>query len=111
MASLASKVLRYLEANGKTRSEIGAEGSNVQLVNDTGTDEIRVWNVPGVARPTDSQLNSYENDADKDEMNHAVRQTRRESYGNIGDQLDEIFKDIDAWKVRIQAIKDDNPKN
>ena len=44
-------------------------------------------------------------------MNHAVRQTRRENYGNIGDQLDEIFKDIDAWKVRIQAIKDDNPKN
>jgi hypothetical protein len=32
------------------------------------------------------------------------------AYGNIGDQLDEIFKDIDAWKARIQGIKDANPK-
>ena len=32
------------------------------------------------------------------------------AYGDIGDQLDEIFKDIDAWKVRIQGIKDANPK-
>jgi hypothetical protein len=29
---------------------------------------------------------------------------------DIGDQLDEIYKDIDAWKARIKSIKDANPK-
>ena len=33
MASLSTKVKKYLEANGKSSSEIGAEGANVQLVN------------------------------------------------------------------------------
>ena len=45
------------------------------------------------------------------EENNIVRATRKNSYGDIGDQLDEIFKDIDAWKARIQAIKDSNPKS
>jgi len=40
-----------------------------------------------------------------------VRGTRKTAYGDIGDQLDEIYKDIDAWKSRIKAIKDSNPKS
>ena len=43
--------------------------------------------------------------------NNKVRDTRRTAYGDIGDQLDEIYKDIDAWKTRIKKIKDDNPKS
>lgn len=46
---------------------------------------------------------------------------RRNSYGNIDDQLDELFKDIDAghfgddaksseWYLRIKQVKADNPK-
>jgi hypothetical protein len=46
-----------------------------------------------------------------EEANNVVRATRRTAYGDIGDQLDEIFKDIDAWKTRIQGIKDANPKS
>ena len=41
---------------------------------------------------------------------NVIRETRRRAYGNIGDQLDEIYKDIDTWKARIQSIKDANPK-
>ena len=41
---------------------------------------------------------------------NAHKAPRRKEYGSIGDQLDEIFKDIDAWKTRIQAIKDKYPK-
>jgi hypothetical protein len=26
------------------------------------------------------------------------------------EQLDEIYHNIDAWKTRIQSIKDNNPK-
>jgi hypothetical protein len=39
-----------------------------------------------------------------------VRATRKAAYGDIGEQLDEIYKDIDAWKARIKSIKDANPK-
>ena len=42
--------------------------------------------------------------------NNIIRATRQANYGNIGDQLDEIYKDIDAWKARIKSIKDANPK-
>ena len=41
----------------------------------------------------------------------AHKAPRQKEYGHIGDQLDEIFKDIDAWKTRIQAIKDRYPKS
>lgn len=35
---------------------------------------------------------------------------RRSEYGAIGDQLDEIYHDIDAWRARIAQVKLDNPK-
>jgi hypothetical protein len=111
MASLNTKVRLYLEANGKTSSEIGAEGSNVQLVNEGSGDIIKVWDVSGVAEPTAEQLATYDSTGNTEETNANVRITRRNAYGDIGDQLDEIYKDIDAWKARIQQIKTDNPKS
>ena len=42
---------------------------------------------------------------------NVVRSTRRIAYGDIGEQLDEIYKDIDGWKARIKSIKDANPKS
>ena len=53
----------------------------------------------------------YETAADTEEVNNQVRATRKAAYGDIGDQLDEIYKDIDAWKARIKSIKDNNPKS
>jgi ribulose 1,5-bisphosphate carboxylase large subunit-like protein len=35
---------------------------------------------------------------------------RRQAYGEWGDQLDEIFHDIDAWRSRISAVKAAHPK-
>ena len=99
----------YLEANGKTVSEFD---NNILLQNDSdgNGDYIKTWNVSGLAQPTDSQLNALATNATKEYNNAGVRNTRKKEYGDIGDQLDEIFKDIDAWKVRIQAIKDANAK-
>ena len=45
-------------------------------------------------------------------------QARQESYGAIGDQLDQLYWDIDAgkldktgeWYKAIKKVKDDNPK-
>ena len=85
--------------------------SEVILQNDTGTDYIKEWNISSEkAKPTDDQLNALESEATKLENNNKIRATRKSLYGDIGDQLDEIFKDIDTWKARIKKIKDDNPK-
>jgi len=107
MASLYWKVKTYLEANSKTESEFD---SNIVLQNDGSGDYIKTWNVDGLSKPTDSQLTSADTQATKDYNNNRVRKTRKKSYGDIGEQLDEIYKDIDAWKARIKKIKDDNPK-
>ena len=80
------------------------------MQNDTGTDYIKSWSYDGLEKPTDDQLNSYNSTATTEENNNVIRDTRRLAYVNIGDQLDEIYKDIDAWKARIKSIKDANPK-
>ena len=107
MASLYWKVKAYLEANSKTDEEFK---NNILLQNDGSGDYIKIWNVSGLSKPTDSQLTSADTQATKDYNNNRTRKTRKKSYGDIGEQLDEIYKDIDAWKARIKKIKDDNPK-
>ena len=101
MANLKSKITEYLGRNFSFEE--------IALQNDGDGDYIKEWNV-AEAQPTVEQLNALESQATTFENNNRIRDTRRESYGNIGDQLDEIFKDIDAWKARIQAIKDANAK-
>ena len=110
MASIATKIKLYCEANSKT-VEFGPEG-NVALRNDLDGkgDYISSWNIDGLTKPTDSQLASYETAGNTEEKNNTIRATRKAAYGDIGEQLDEIYKDIDAWKARIKSIKDANPK-
>ena len=107
MAMLYTKVKLYLEANSKTWDD---EQNNILLENTGSGSYIKTWNVSGLDKPTDSQLASYETAGNTEESNNNVRSTRKIAYGDIGDQLDEIYKDIDAWKARIKKIKDDNPK-
>ena len=107
MATLSTKTKLYLEANSKTWQD---EKVNIILRNDGSGDYIHTWNVSGLAKPNDSQISSYETAGNTKESNITVRSTRKNLYGDIGDQLDEIYKDIDAWKARIKKIKDDNPK-
>jgi len=104
MASLYTKVKLYIEANSDTWND-----TKVSLQNDGSGDYIKSW-AYSFDKPTDSQIASYETAGNTEESNNTVRATRKKLYGDIGDQLDEIYKDIDAWKTRIKKIKDDNPK-
>ena len=107
MAQLSTKIKSYCEANGV---------SNVDFLNDVMLQDdgqgayIKEWNLD-IAQPTDEQLASYETAANTAESNAQVDATRRAAYGDIGEQLDEIYHDIDAWKTRIAGIKADNPKS
>ena len=110
MAQLSTKIKLYCEANSKT-ADFGP-GGNVSLQDNSDGNGpfIASWTVDGLTKPTDSQIASYETAGNTEESNNTVRATRKAAYGDIGDQLDEIYKDIDAWKVRIKAVKDANPK-
>ena len=107
MAQLSTKVKLYCEANSQTVDFT----KDVLLQDDGKGPYIKEWNVSGLDKPTDDQLATYETAGNTEETNNTVRATRKAAYGDIGDQLDEIYKDIDAWKVRIKAIKDANPKS
>ena len=109
MATLVTKIKLYCEANGKT-VDFKPYSGNVDVRDDGSGSYIRSWSVDGLNKPTDSQLASYETAGNTSEKNEKTRETRRAAYGDIGEQLDEIYKDIDAWKARIKKIKDDNPK-
>ena len=111
MASLSTKVKLYCEANGKTADF--APGGNVELVDnsDGKGPYIASWSVDGLAQPSDSDLAAHDTAGNTEETNNTVRSTRKAAYGDIGDQLDEIYKSIDDWKVRIKAVKDANPKS
>ena len=111
MASLSTKVALYCTANSKV-ADFGPEG-NVSLQDDSDGNGpyIKTWSVSGLAQPTTDQLATYETAGNTQETNNTVRATRKAAYGDIGDQLDERYKDIDAWKTRIKAVKDANPKS
>ena len=109
MASLSTKVKAYVEAAGKTVDF--TKDVSLQDDSDGNGPYIKEWNIDGLAKPSDADLAVHDASGDTTEANNVVRSTRRTAYGNIGDQLDEIYKDIDSWKARIKAIKDANPKS
>jgi len=109
MANLSTKISKYAEANGVASVDFTKD---VMLQDDSDGKGayIKEWNLD-IAQPNDAQLSAQESAADTEEANNQVRSTRRSAYGDIGEQLDEIYKDIDAWKARIKSIKDANPKS
>ena len=109
MANLSTKIKLYCEANGVSNVDFMKD---VMLQDDSDGNGayIKEWNLD-IAQPTDAQLSAQESAANTEEANNVVRNTRRTAYGDIGEQLDEIYKDIDAWKARIKSIKDANPKS
>ena len=108
MADLATKIELYCKANSKT----AIFEENVFLMDNADGKGafIKTWSIDGLDKPTDEQIASYETAGNTEESNNKIRMTRKLAYGDIGEQLDEIYKDIDAWKARIKKIKDDNPK-
>jgi len=77
-------------------------GTNVFKLVDGET--IELSEEENTQRLADSEASKTEYDAG------AWLRGRLEEYGAIGDQLDEQYKDFDAWKTRIKAVKDKYPK-
>ena len=112
MASLSSKVKQYCANNGVAEVDFTKD---VLLQDDSNGQGpyIKEWNVSGVAQPTDEQLNAVDSAADLEERQNAVRATRRDAYGDLGDQLDMQYHDnvngTTTWKDHVAKLKTDNP--
>jgi len=109
MAQLSTKIKMYCDANGVSEVDFRKD---VMLQDDSDGKGayIKEWNL-SISQPTDAQLSAQESAANTEEANNVVRSTRKAAYGDIGEQLDEIYKDINSWKARIKSIKDNNPKS
>ena len=110
MAQLSTKISLYCKAKGKSDIDF-TKDVLLQDDSDGKGAYIKEWNVSGVDKPSDSDLSSYETAGNTEETNNTVRATRKAAYGDIGDQLDEIYKSFDDWKARIKSVKDANPKS
>ena len=112
MASLSSKVKKYLANNGVNSVDFT---SDVLLQDDSNGQGpyIKEWNVSGVTKPTDSQLDAVDSAADLSERQDAARAARRNAYGDLGSQLDMQYHDaVDStttWKDHVAKVKTDNP--
>jgi len=109
MANLSTKIKMYCDANGVSEVDF-LKDVMLQDDSDGNGAYIKEWNL-AIAQPNDAQLAEQETSANTEEANNVVRSTRRTAYGDIGEQLDEIYKDINSWKARIKSIKDNNPKS
>ena len=112
MASLSSKVKKYLANNGVNEVDFMTD---VLLQDDSNGQGpyIKSWNVSGVTEPTAEQLNAVDSAADLEERQNAVRATRRAAYGDLGSQLDMQYHDsqdgTSTWEDHVAAVKTANP--
>ena len=110
MAQLSKKIELYCDANGVSNVDFMKDVMlQDDMVDGVSNPYIKEWNLD-IAQPTSAQLDSYETAGNTAESNAQVDATRREAYGTWGDQLDEIYHDIEAWKTRVKGVKDNNPK-
>ena len=117
MATLVTKIKKYLEANSKTWN---AEQNNIEVRNESNGngDYIHTWDVSGLDKPTDSQLDSYETAGNTQETLDAVLNKRASEYKELKEQFDLLYHDMTAgkgdstgeWYKHIKAVKDANPK-
>ena len=110
MAQLSTKIKLYAAANGVASVDFT---SDVMLQDDSNGAGVYIkeWNLD-IAKPTDTQLASYETAATTEEANNVVISTRKAAYGSWEKQLEEIYDDgIASWETRITKVKTDNPKS
>ena len=109
MATMKTLVSLYLEANSKNWE---TEKNNIEIRNIDGTsDFIEIWEVEGVSKPTNAQLNALESDADDYEYNLGQIAKRKAEYGSAESQMENIIENgLSAEQTRVNSIKEKYPK-
>ena len=104
MSNLDKKIQAYLNRTPDFLNE-------VVLQDDGQGAYIKEWNVDGVAKPTDEQLDALSSQAEILENNAMAVANRQKEYGSLAEQLEYITENgLDAWQTKVQEIKTKYPK-
>jgi len=110
MANLSTKIKLYAATNGVVSVDFITDVKLQDDIDGNGA-YIKEWNIDGLAKPTDEQLNALEAEANTLEANNQVIATRRSLYGSTAEQLEYIVENgVDAFVAKQNQIKSDNPK-
>ena len=107
MINLTKKIEAYLNTKPDFLEEI--------ILQDDGQGAyIKEWNVDGVAKPTDAQLNALSSQATTLENNAKIDAKRRTEYLSWQEQFEMIYKDqkngTTTYKDHCDKVRSDNPK-
>ena len=104
MPSLANKIKIYLDRKPNFNNEV--------ILQDDGQGAyIKEWNVDGVAKPTDAQLNALSSQATTLENNAIAVANRQKEYGTTIQQLEYIVEHgVSAFIEKQNSIKTKFPK-
>ncbi len=104
MANLITKIELYLGRTPDFQDE-------VQVFGDDGVETINVWNCKDKPKPTESQLNALEKEAETIEKNKTQVNKRMSEYGTIEKQIEYITENgLTKWQENVTAIKKKYPK-
>ena len=104
MSNLDKKIIAYLDRKPDFETE-------VVLQDDGQGAYIKEWNVDGVAKPTDAQLDALSSQATTLENNAIAVANRQKEYGTTAEQLEYITENgLEAWQTKVQEIKTKYPK-
>ena len=113
MAQLKTKIDLYLKTNSKSWDETKVRLQD-DMVDGVSSPYIKTWSYDGLEKPTDSQLTSYETDADAVEANATIDATRRTQYLSWQQQMEMVYKDqkngTTTFKDHCDKVRSDNPK-
>ena len=104
MSTLDKKIQAYLDRKPDFDTE-------VVLQDDGQGAYIKEWNVDGVAKPTDAQLDELSSQAETLENNAIAVANRQKEYGSTAEQIEYITENgLEAWQSKVQEIKTKYPK-
>jgi len=109
MAQLSTKIKEYAKANGVADINFLED---VLLQDDGSGVYIKEWNLD-IPKPTDEQLNSYEDEANAEEALNTVYNNRRSEYPNHNDCIHALLDGGDTLtelQAKRQATKLKFPK-
>jgi len=108
MNNIINKIKAYLDRTPDFIEEVKLQDD---MVDGVSNPYIKEWNVDGVAKPTDAQLDALSSQAETLEKNAIAVANRQKEYGSIASQIEFITeKGLEAWKTNVQAIKTKYPK-
>ena len=103
MNNLTNKIIAYLDRTPDFNFEVILQDD---MIDGVSNPYIKEWNVEGVDKPTDAQLDALSSQATTLENNAIAVANRQKEYGSLAEQLEYITENgLEAWQTKVQEIK------